>query len=61
MATLIGMTAVGATLASVGVALLLEAALLRVILGAVAKAKLRDETRDTSPSDSYRELRTVVH
>ncbi len=60
MATLIGMMAVGATLASVGVALLLEAVLLRVILGAVAKAKLDDEALEPSPAESYRELRTMV-
>ncbi len=47
----------GATMCSVGIALLLEFVLLKLILGLVAKAKLADEARGQQlPEPSYREL-----
>ncbi len=62
MERLIGMAVVGgATAASIGLALLLEAGLLRVILGAVARAKLEDDAqREESPAEAYRAMRTVA-
>ena len=63
MDKLVGMAVVGgATLLSIVVALLLEGALLKVILRAVAKAKLSDEERrEPAPQESYHELRTLAH
>jgi hypothetical protein len=63
MDKLIGMAAVGgATVFSILVALLLEGALLKVILGSVAKAKMNDDAAgEPAPEGAYRNLRTVAH
>ncbi len=63
MGKLIGMAVVGGvTVASVLLALLLEGALLKVILGAVARAKVtNDSERELTPDESYPKLRTVAH
>lgn len=57
MERVIGLTVAGAaTLMSVGVALLLECLLLKVILGFVAKSRA-NESDELAPEQSYRELR----
>ncbi len=48
----------GATMCSIGIALLLECLLLKVILGLVAKATRDEEARaEPAPEQSYRDLR----
>ncbi len=48
----------GVTVGSIGIALLLECVLLKLILGLVAKAKRAEDARaSVAPEPSYRDLR----